>query len=50
MLPAIPKKANLESLPLKAVYRDTVVGIRYLHLREPGAVPVELSLGSADIR
>jgi len=28
------RKQTLESLPLKAVYRDTVVGIRYLHPRD----------------
>ncbi|KAH9485492.1 hypothetical protein JR316_0002400 [Psilocybe cubensis] len=34
-----PRKNQSEGLPLKAVYRDTVVGIRYLHSREDG-VPV----------
>ncbi|KAF9529235.1 hypothetical protein CPB83DRAFT_852910 [Crepidotus variabilis] len=32
----IPKTQVLEGLPLKAVYRDAVVGIRYLHNRELG--------------
>ena len=27
-------KTSAEGLPLKVVYRDTVVGIRYLHCRE----------------
>ena len=30
------QKQTLEGLPLKAVYRDTVVGIRYLHPRDAG--------------
>ncbi|PPR05837.1 hypothetical protein CVT26_010117 [Gymnopilus dilepis] len=34
------KKRQIEGLPLKAVYRDSVVGIRYLHLREENATPV----------
>lgn len=29
---------SMESLPLKAVYRDTVVGIRYLHSRDSETV------------
>lgn len=38
MVPAPPKKQQAEGLPLKAVYRDTVVGIRYLYNR--GDAPV----------
>ena len=36
----IPRKNQTEGLPLKAVYRDTTVGIRYFHSREDGITPV----------
>ncbi|KAF8904425.1 hypothetical protein CPB84DRAFT_1845378 [Gymnopilus junonius] len=35
-----PRKNQAEGLPLKAVYRDSVVGIRYLHSREDSTTPV----------
>jgi len=34
MLSLLPQKQQAQGLSLKAVYRDTVVGIRYLHLRD----------------
>lgn len=40
MVPNGSQKHQMEGLPLKAVYRDTVVGIRYLHSRDPGTAPV----------
>ncbi|KIM45306.1 hypothetical protein M413DRAFT_24540 [Hebeloma cylindrosporum] len=36
----VPRTQHIEALPLKAVYRDTVVGIRYFHNREDDDVPV----------
>ncbi|KAF9478818.1 hypothetical protein BDN70DRAFT_879525 [Pholiota conissans] len=36
----ISRKHQTEGLPLKAVYRDTVVGIRYFYGREDGITPV----------
>ncbi|KJA27890.1 hypothetical protein HYPSUDRAFT_35069 [Hypholoma sublateritium FD-334 SS-4] len=36
----VPRKNQTEGLPLKAVYRDTTVGIRYFHSREDGTTPV----------
>ncbi|KAF8197849.1 hypothetical protein BJ912DRAFT_46598 [Pholiota molesta] len=36
----VARKHQTEGLPLKAVYRDTVVGIRYFHGREDGITPV----------
>ncbi|KAF9050014.1 hypothetical protein BJ165DRAFT_976023 [Panaeolus papilionaceus] len=40
-LPSLgPNKNHLEGLPLKAVYRDTVVGIRYLYSQEDPASPI----------
>ncbi|KAF8973069.1 hypothetical protein BDZ97DRAFT_1779189 [Flammula alnicola] len=36
----VPLKQQTEGLPLKAVYRDTVVGIRYFYCREDGVTPV----------
>ncbi|KAF8813848.1 hypothetical protein BYT27DRAFT_7230797 [Phlegmacium glaucopus] len=34
------RKQQQEGLPLKAVYRDTVVGLRYFHSREDNNMPV----------
>ena len=36
-LSLLPQKQQAQGLSLKAVYRDTVVGIRYLHLRDTTA-------------
>lgn len=36
----IPQNHNPQGLPLKAVHRGTVVGIRYLHPRDSIATPV----------
>jgi hypothetical protein len=44
--PGVAHMHNLEGLPLKAVYRDTVVGIRYLYSREIGAMPVRFSISN----
>ncbi|KAF8554195.1 hypothetical protein OG21DRAFT_1509207 [Imleria badia] len=49
-LPAFQASAALQSdqgLPLKAVYRDAVVGIRYLHPRTipPGSQPASYHVG-----
>ncbi|KAF8160754.1 hypothetical protein B0H34DRAFT_857339 [Crassisporium funariophilum] len=45
------RKQPLEGLPLKAVYRDTVVGIRYLHSRDDAAASIyrrfQISFSSA---
>ncbi|KAF5321402.1 hypothetical protein D9619_001441 [Psilocybe cf. subviscida] len=40
VMPAPPKKHQAEGLPLKAVYRDTIVGIRYLHNRDDDIAPI----------
>lgn len=37
LAPGAPRKNQTEGMPLKAVYRDTVFGLRYLHSREDGA-------------
>ncbi|PPQ98795.1 hypothetical protein CVT24_003353 [Panaeolus cyanescens] len=40
-LPSLgPTSNHLEGLPLKAVYRDTVVGIRYLYSQEDPSSPI----------
>lgn len=36
------RKQQAQGLPLKAVYRDSVVGIRYLHPRDSDSNPVSL--------